>query len=190
MKKFCKKIISFTLALTLLSMVLMVTSCGAKHPIEKFRNKLSDAGSFEARITMSDIPYFGTITQKIKVDGNIQYTYASVFNEANYTRKVGDAIYKYTKNEDGTWSKTRDVDETDDSVWDELFNPDNYEKVKDQKNTYKQKKDVSFDEIADVVMIIGEDSCTIEMVSLDGGIDVKFVISKIGEIELTLPTID
>lgn len=45
-----------------------------------------------------------------------------------------------------TWSKTQDTEEEDDSsvtsdkTMEELFNPDNYEKVKDKENTYKQKK--------------------------------------------------
>ena len=44
---------------------------------------------------------------------------------------------------------------------DYFFNPDNYEKVKD--------------------------NCTIEITSIDEGYGVKLAISKIGEIELTLP---
>lgn len=188
MQKFHKIIISFTLALMLLSMVLIVTSCGAKHPIEKFKNKVSDAGSFEARITVSDIPLFGTITMKTKVDGNIQYIYESAFTDEGYIEIVGNAIYMYTRNDNGTWSKTKTRD-TYNSIWEELFDPDDYEKVKGKKSTYKQKKDVTFDNFEDVVMTIDEDSCTIEMVSKDGGYDVKYVISKIGEIELTLPTV-
>ena len=99
-----------------------------------------------------------------------------------------------TKNDDGTWSKTKDTKKNDSGVtgnntMDELFNPDNYEKVKDKENTYKQKKDVTFDDFEDVIITIEEDSCTIEMTSTDEGYGVKLVISKIGEIDLTLPSV-
>ena len=72
----------------------------------------------------------------------------------------------------------------------QLFNPENYDKVKDKDQTYKQKEDVSFDEYKDIVMTIEENSCTIEMVSIDEGYSMKIVISKIGEIKLTLPTVN
>ncbi len=132
-----------------------------------------------------------------KVDGNIQYISAALFDTEEYTETVGNVKYSYTKNDDGTWSKTQDTEEVDDTgttVDDEtleiLFNPDNYEKVDGEKNTYKQKKGISFDDFEDVVMTIEEDSCTMEMVDIETGYDVKIVISKIGEIKLTLPTVE
>lgn len=192
-----KKIVLLFLALMLcISMVLIVTSCGTKHPIEEFKNKMVDADSYQMSVTMSDVPLFGTITMTTKVDGNIQYTPAIMFTEEEYIETVGDTKYKYTKNEDGTWSKIQDTEEEDDSsvtsdkAMEEFFNPDNYEKVKDKENTYKQKKDATFDHFEDVVITIEEDSCTIEMMSTDEGYGVKLVISKIGEIELTLPTVE
>ena len=192
-----KKFVSLFLTLTLfISMMLIVTSCGSKHPIEEFKNKMADADSYQMSVTMSNVPLFGTITMTTKVDGNIQYTPAIMFNEEEYIETVGDTKYKYTKNEDGTWSKTQDTEEEDDSsvtsdkTMEELFNPDNYEKVKDNENTYKQKKDVTFDNFEDVTITIEEDSCTIEMMSTDEGYGVKLVISKIGKIELTLPTVE
>ena len=192
-----KKFVSLFLTLMLcISMMLIVTSCGTKHPIEEFKNKMADADSYQMSFTMSNIPLFGTITITTKVDGNIQYTPAIMFNEEEYIETVGDTKYKYTKNEDGTWSKTQDTEEEDDSsvtsdkTMEELFNPDNYEKVQDKENTYKQKKDVTFDNFEDVTITIEEDSCTIEMMSTDEGYGVKLVISKIGEIELTLPTVE
>ena len=191
-----KKFISLFLTLMLcISMVLIVTSCGAKHPIEEFKSKMEDADSYQMSVTMSNVPLFGTITMTTKYDGNIQYTPASMFDEEEYIETVGNIKYKYTKNEDGTWSKTQDTEEEDDSgvtgdkTMEELFNPDNYEKVKDKENTYKQKKDVTFDNFEDVTLTIEENSCTIEMASTDEGYGVKLVISKIGEIELTLPTV-
>ena len=192
-----KKFVSLFLTLMLcISMMLIVTSCGTKHPIEKFKNKMADADSYQMSVTMSNVPLFGTITMTTKVDGNIQYNPAFMFNKEEYIETVGDTKYKYTKNEDGTWSKAQDTEEEDDSsvtsdkTMEELFNPDNYEKVKDKENTYKQKKDVTFDNFEDVTITIEEDSCTIEMMSTDAGYGAKLVISKIGEIELTLPTVE
>ena len=111
-----KKFVSLFLTLMLcISMMLIVTSCGTKHPIEKFKNKMADADSYQMSVTMSNVPLFGTITMTTKVDGNIQYTPAIMFNEEEYIETVGDTKYKYTKNEDGTWSKTQDTEEEDDS---------------------------------------------------------------------------
>lgn len=191
-----KKVFSLLLAgLLCLSILLSVTSCGTKHPIEAFKDKVETAGNYQMTITMSDIPLFGTISMTIKVDGNIEYASSLLSDEGEYTEIVGDAKYSYTKNYDGTWSKELVTDEEDDNnviddeTMEPLFNPNNYEKVKDKANTYKQKKDVSFDDFEDVVITVEDDSCTIEMVSIEGGYGVKLVISKIGKIKLTLPTV-
>ena len=189
-----KIILLFTALMLCISMILGVTSCGTKHPIEKFKSKMTKANSYQMSVTMSSVPFFGTVTMTTKVDGNIEYTPANMFEEEEYTETIGDIKYKYTKNDDGTWSKTQDTKKNDSGVtgnktMDELFNPDNYEKVKDKENTYKQKKDVTFDDFEDVIITIEEDSCTIEMTSTDEGYGVKLVISKIGEIELTLPSV-
>ena len=157
---------------------------------------MADADSYQISITMSNVPLFGTITMTTKYDGNIQYTPAVMFSEEEYIEKVGNVEYKYTKNDSGKWIKTQNSTENDssgvigDKTLEKLFNPDNYEKVKDKENTFKQKKGVSFDKFEDVVMTIEDKSCTIEMVSTDDGYGVKVIISKIGEIELTLPAVE
>lgn len=192
-----KRMTSLLLALMLcISMMVIVTSCGTKHPIEEFKNKMDSADSYQVSLTMSGVPFFGTITVITKVDGNIQYSSVAMSDMEEYIETVENVKYKYTKNDDGTWSKTQDTEEmsdssvTDDETLEIFFNPDNYEKVDGEKNTYKQKKGISFDDFEDVVMTIEEDSCTMEMVSIEEGYDVKIVISKIGEIELTLPTVE
>lgn len=191
-----KKIISTSFVLVLcLSMLLAVTSCSSAHPISEFKDKMTAAESYQMSVTMSNVPLFGTFTMTTKVDGNIQYTPAVMFNEEEYTETVGDVQYKYTKNDEGKWIKTQSEAEEDssgitsDESMDDLFNPQNYKKVKGEKNTYKQKEDVTFDNFKDVIMTVEENSCTIEMVSTEG-YDVKLVVSKIGEIELTLPVVD
>ena len=147
---------------------------------------------------MSDVPLFGTFTMTTQIDGNIQYTPKILFNDEEYIETVGDVKYKYTKNESGKWSKEIDNEADNDSMgvsddsMEDFFNPDNFEKVKDAENTYKQKEGVNFDEYNDVKIIINDDSCTIEMSATSEGMvfGVKIVISKINEIELTLPTVD
>ena len=175
-----------------------LSSCSFKHPIENFKDKMSEADSYQMSITMSDVPLFGTFTMTTKVDGNIQYTPAVMFNDEEYTETVGDVEYKYTKDESGKWTKTKVEDTEDDSSssygddsLNKLFNPDNYEKVKGEENTYKQKDDVDFEDYENVKITIEDDSCTIEMSSISDGMTfgVKIVISKIGEIELTLPKV-
>lgn len=193
-----KKVISLLIVLaTCLSILMAFTSCSSKHPIDEFKEKMEKADSYQMSITMSDVPFFGTFTMTTKVDGNIQYIPAVMFSEEEYTEIVDDVKYKYTKDDSGKWTKEKEETNDDDSsvYGDEslakLFNPDNYEKVKGEENTYKQKSDVTFDDYEDVKITIEDDSCTIEMKAISEGMTfgVKIVISKIGKIELTLPQV-
>ena len=193
-----KKALSFLIVVSLcLSMLLTATSCALfKHPIEKFNDKMEKADSYQITITMSDVPFLGTITMTTKVDGNIQYSPTTLISEEEYIETDGDVEYKYSKNELGKWVKEKVTDKDDSEVFDEesfeeLFNPKNYEKVKGEKNTYQQKDDVDFDEFKDVKITIEDDSCTIEMSVTSEGVtfNMEIVVSKIGEIELTLPEI-
>ena len=193
-----KKVISLLIILaTCLSMLMAFTSCSSKHPIDEFKEKWEKADSYQMSITMSDVPFFGTFTMTTKVDGNIQYTPAVLFDEEEYIETIGDVKYKYTKDDSGKWTKEKEETNDDDSsIYDDesmaqFFNPDNYEKVKGEENTYKQKSDVTFDDYEDVKITIEDDSCTIEMKAISDGMTfgVKIVISKIGEIELTLPKV-
>ena len=195
-----KKALSFLIIVSLcLSMLMLVTSCSSKHPIEEFKEKMEKADSYQISITLSDVPLLGTFTMTTKVDGNIQYTTAVLFNEEEYTETVGDVEYKYTKDDSGKWTKTKveNTEEDSSSIYEDdslnkHFNPDNYEKVKGEENTFKQKDDVDFGNYENVKITIEDNSCTIEMSAISGGVTfgAKIVISKIGEIELTLPTVD
>ena len=193
-----KKVVSLLLVLAMCTSLLMAfTSCSAKHPIDEFKIKMVKANSYQMVITMSDIPLFGTISLVAKVDGNIQYTPAFMFQGEQYTETDGDVKYTYTKDDDGNWTKEKGDADDDDSDFfgseemKEIFNSENYEKVEGKENTYKQKSDVEFDEFEDVTITIEEDSCTIEgKVTSDGmTCKMKVEISKIGEIELTLPEV-
>ena len=66
---------------TCLSLLMTMTSCSFKHPIDEFKEKMEKADSYQMSVTMSDVPFLGTFTMAIKVDGNIQYTPAVMFNE-------------------------------------------------------------------------------------------------------------
>ena len=193
-----KKVISLLIVLaTCLSTLMAFTSCSSKHPIDEFKEKMEKADSCQMSITISDVPLFGTFTMTTKVDGNIQYTPAVMFSEEEYTETVDGVTYKYTKDDSGKWTKEKEETNDDDSsvYGDEslakLFNPDNYEKVEGEENTYKQMSDVTFDDYEDVKITIEDDSCTIEMKAISDGMTfgVKIVISKIGKIELTLPKV-
>lgn len=190
-----KLFVSVSIAIVMcMFFITAFTSCSSKHPIDEFKGKMEKADSYQMSVTMSDIPFFGTFTMTTKVDGNIQYTPAVMFDEEKYIETVGDVKYKYTKDYSGKWTKEKE-DSPDDSViesMEELFNPDNYEKEKGEENIYKQKSDVEFDDYEDVKITIEDDSCTIEMKGISDGltIGVKIVISKIGEIELKLPEVD
>ncbi len=198
-----KKSGSFLLAIALcLSMLLSLSACSFfKHPIEKFADELEEKGNAQMVMTMYDVPYLGTISIKMQIDGDIMYMPASMINEETYYEKVGDQEYEYTKDLNGVWTKTlsedgsSSSDPTEDEEWDELLNPDNYERDYEfgsKKKVYELKDGVSFENFDDVEIIIEDDTFTIEMeMNMDGmWIDVKMEFSKIGEINLTLPTVN
>ena len=191
-----KKPLIIASAIAVAAIVLTVTLIliFAKHPIAKFFAKMEKEENYQLNITMSDIPFFGTITMVAKYDGNVSYS--SGFGEESYTERVGNVVYEYTKNSSDKWIKEKQTSEDgDDDLTDdmftaeELFNPKNYKKV--EKNKYEQKDDVDFDNYDNVVITIDNDTCMIEMdMSSDGMVmHAKIVISKIGEVELVLPQV-
>lgn len=209
-----KRIISLSLALVMIvSMASMTVSCDSiledpmgfiedpvgtlfKHPIEKFYDDLVSEKNYQLDITMKNVPLFGTFSVTTKVDGNISYTPAILWTSEQFVETDGKYKYTYTKDSDGEWSVEKERMDNDASDYvimadeDELFNPDNYEQVKGEKNVYEQKKGVNFEEYSDVVMTLEDGKCIIECVSNDGGYDCEIVFSKVGEIELTLPDVD
>ena len=192
-----KKVVSlFIIFAMCASLFVAFTSCSSKHPVDEFFEKMENADSYQMDITMSDIPLFGTLSFATKVDGNIQYTPSVMFSEEEYTETVGDVTYKYTKDSSGKWTKTTvEVSDEESDILagqlESLFVSDNFEKVDGEENTFKQKSGVNFDNFEDVKITIAEDSCTIEMKANSEGMlmGVKIVVSKIGEIELTLPEV-
>ena len=197
-----KKTLSRLLAAVLcLSVLITAASCSSetKHPLKAFYDKMEKAENYQLVMTMIDVPFLGTYTVTGKFDGNIEYTAATLFTEEEYIEKDGDVEYKYTKDDSGKWTKTK-VEKTEESEEDmldeefskQLFNPENYEEVEGEKNTYKQKSDVKFDECENVKIKVEDESCTIEMSVTSEGmtLNVKLVISEIGKIELKLPEVE
>lgn len=183
----------------LMIIVVFLTSCGKKHPIDKFKEKMENVDSFQMTVAMSDIPLLGSLTLTTKVDGNIEYIGSFLYSEEQYLEKVDDEIYLYTKDENGNWIKSKsDLNEEElSNVFSEkdlygLLNSKNYEAVEGEENTYRQKKNVVFENYDEVKIYIGEEVYILEMnITTDGvTIKTKITISKIGEIELRLPTVE
>lgn len=170
----------------------------AKHPIAKFFGKMEKENNYQMTVTMSDIPFFGTMSFYTKVDDNVSYISAFLFEAESYTERVGDDVYTYTKDSNDKWVKVKNESNVEDNStvnqfskdYAELLNPKNYEK--DGKNKYVQKDDVKFDSYDNVVITIDDDCLTIEMdVTSEGMIfRVKIVISDVGDVELTLPKVE
>ncbi len=185
--------IYITMICLVASVTLMLTACSFKHPITKFKEIMNKADSYQMKIKMSNVPLVGEVSMLVKVDGNIEYTPETVFSEEKYVETVDGVEYVYTKDETGNWKKSEEKDSStfsfSESSREQFFNPDNYVKVKNEKNTYKQKPDVVFEEFEDVVFKIKDHSYIIEMIAEIDGIkaDTTIIFSKINEIELVLP---
>ncbi len=178
------------LLLILLMMTSILVSCG-KHPIEEFKELMEKEDNCLVTVTMGNSS-LGEFTVAMKRDGNITYTPTFLTKPAKYTEVIDDVTYVYTQNDNGEWTKS--VKQEEDNIFDMLFDedffdPDNYEKVDGKKASYRQKDDVSFAGVEDVVITKGKNHYTLEMtVAIEGvELDMEVVFSKFGKIELTLP---
>lgn len=192
-----KKHIAFLSALLLcLSTLFLLSSCG-KHPIDAFLEKIKQENSAQITLTLYNVPNAGdSYTLVKKIDHTITYTTAGLENPEEYVETVGNKEYHYTKGSNNRWMMTEHfVKESDDSYSIEamlkLFDSKNYEAVGGKRNTYRQKKGVVFDSFDDIVMTVGDDFLVIEGDVLSEGLHYrcKIIISDIGKISLTLPTL-
>ncbi len=187
-----KKIIILLLVLCICTSVF--ASCG-KHPIKKFKDTIEESDSCLVTMTINT-SLMKPITLIIQVDGNISYIPSFLGEPAKYIEELDNVTYEYTKNYDGRWEKS--VQEKDENnIYDQLldedfFDSDNYEKVKNSKNSYKQRDDVVFTGVSDVIITAGKNNYTMEMTIPVEGVemDVTAVYSKFNEIELTLPIVE
>lgn len=192
MKKVLRNLIVCMLCL---SVLLACASCSNK--VERFIEKIEEEESCKINMTISmevpgyDEPY--KITMLMKLDGNLEY-YEDSLGDCYYTETIDQTEYTYTKDENGKWIKTEapvEDDSSTDSDYDELWNLDNYEKVKGEKNTYRQKENCEINGFDDLELYVDKDTCTIkgEMIVEGVSCDFKMVISQVGEVELTLPKV-
>lgn len=201
MKKQCSAVLACVLCCVLL-LTMMSCSVSLNHPIREFAEKVGKAGSYQMKISI-EIPDVGTCTGEILAEGNLQYTSAIqcggyTISEEYYTETDGDMVYTYEKYKNGQWVRTEDIDDSSSTFGTQIWDPDNYEKVKGSDNTYKQKEGVVFDTgilsdyvIEDVVISVGEDSCILKMTMMFNGIacNTKMYISNLGNVSVTLPKV-
>lgn len=189
-----KKTVSFIMVICLLaSILLMASSCAFRNSVDSFVKKIEKKESYQLAMTMSISDW--TVTEIIKVDGDIAYTSANetLGTPATYTEQIDDEIYEYKKDSAGKWRKTKKEDTEND--WTEeflaLLDGDNYEKVKGEKNKYRQKESVTLKNFDEVRVTVEKDAMIIkcEMTSEGYTYDLKLVFSKVGEIDLTLPEV-
>ena len=189
---------SITGGVLILALILLLIFQSS--PIGRILTKLEKNESYHMSATISGIPILGSISLERMVDGNVTYTSAFLLSSEQFIEVVGEDTYLYTKSSDGTWTrkKTDSSSNTADDMIedligdvDELTNPKNYERVKGEKYKYKQKDDVDFGGCKDVVITIADDTVTVEMTVSFQGMEMPatVVISRIGEVELTLPEV-
>ena len=180
---------------TVLSIVIVNASM---NPLEKFALKIMKKQNFQMDIVLSGIPIFGAVALTCEVDGNVQHIPAANFISESYIEKVGDKQYTYAKDSNGKWTKTEGEAsdmlsgiQSNDLLKD-LMNLENYEEVEGKKNVYRQKEDVTFESFKNITITLEKDSCTIEMILYTGGmaLDAVIVISNIGKMDVTLPSVD
>ncbi|MBO5931646.1 MAG: hypothetical protein J6Q70_05370 [Clostridia bacterium] len=197
-KKIILAIVAAVLCLaTVLSIVIVNASI---HPLEKFALKIMKKQNFQMDIVLSGIPIFGAVALTCEVDGDVQHIPAANFISESYIEKVGDKQYTYAKDSNGKWTKTEsalDADNLlsgiqDSEMFKNLINLENYEEVEGKKNVYRQKEGVEFDGCKNVTITLEKDSCTIEMILYTGGmaLETVIVISNIGKMDVTLPSVD
>ena len=192
-----KIIIATVAALLCIATVAGIILWSSLHPIEKFALKIARKQNFQMDVTLSGIPLFGAIAFSCEVDGNIQHIPDGSLVPEVYLETVGDKQYTYSKDENDKWVKAEGGESMFGNIRDnetlrELINPDNYEPIEGQKNTYRQKADVVFEGCKNVVLKIEKNSCIIEMITLSGSMafDTVMIISNIGKVNVTLPDIE
>ena len=183
------------------AIVLTAALIFGNSPIGKLLSKIGNMDNYRMSATVSGIPLFGSLTLEQEVDGNVTHTSAFLFSPEQYKEVVGEETYVYKKSSSDKWTKTKSDgqgnsmnDMIEDLIGDvdNLTNPKNYEKVKGEKNKFRQKDGVEFDGCKDVVITLEDDKITVEMtIDFEGmQLPTTVTIYDIGEVELTLPTVE
>ena len=196
MSKAKKIIIAAVAAVLCIAIVVGIVLWSSVHPLERFALKIARKQNFQMDVVLSGIPLFGSVALSYEVDGKIHHIPDGSLVTESYFEMVGDTQYKYTKDENGNWIKEETEDGLlsnleENELFKELINPDNYEPVEGKKNVYRQKEDVVFDGCKNVTITLEKNACTIEMVTMTGGmaLETLIVISNIGKMDLKLPAV-
>jgi len=187
-----KKIITLSISVILaFSLLVFATSCSFGDQFEKFSKEMQKNENYKMTLVFS-VEGVGKITQYCYIDGKIAYypENTALETEEYYVEFVDDYSIHYRKNEGGKWEKSIEENETNLETND-ILNADNFQKDKEDKNVYRQKKNVVFDNYEDVVITFSEDTVVIECVMILDMVeyDVKILLSEIGEQDLTLPSV-
>ena len=168
---------------------------GTTHPISEIGKTIEETGSYKLTTTINS-PLLNLFPVTVLVDGNIQYTEKTSASEEEYLEIAERGEYTYTKDNEGKWVKkltkvyTEQDKLNDDDEFFELFNPDNYDKISEQKEEYKQKSNVSFSEYEDVELTITKNGCKLTMKVKSEGYSITMKFEQIGKVELELPVTD
>ena len=200
-KKLRAILISSIAAVLCIAIALIAIFYKPMHPIEKFALKLLANRNFQMEVSISDIPFLGSISFVAEMDGSVIHIPDVLSGEESYIEKVGGETFEYTKDETGKWVKSKSEDDptldllNEDDLM-ELIDSNNYYLVEGTKNVYRQKDDVRFEKFKDVTITLEEDSCKIDMiayveVSIFGemALTTHIVISNIGEMNVKLPSV-
>lgn len=164
----------------------------SKDPLEKFNKIFEETDSYQIEYIITydyiDIS-FKAICQ---YDGNVTCKDGSALDNPTYTETIDNVKYEYTKEND-KWIKKK-LSNTDKDIFSKnnvmttYLNPDNFEKAEDSENVYKSKVGIDIEELGEEVTITVEDTrCTLEAKDKEIGLNTTITISKLGEIEITLP---
>ena len=196
-KSISKKAVIITSAIlaVVITVIVTVVVILSSNPFVSFFLKLQSKDNFKATATLSDIPLFGSLTIDMKQDGNLFYMKG--LGSETYTETIGDEVYEYSKDSSGNWTKTKkaggesDEESTKDKFagfFADLADPEKYTRVAD--NRYEQKEGVEFKNCDNVSITLVDGECIIEMeVIYIVEVHATIVVSDIGEVEITLPSV-
>ncbi|MBO7274454.1 MAG: hypothetical protein J6V22_06320 [Clostridia bacterium] len=184
-------LVGIALVLCIASVLAIVLIYNSPPSLDEFTNSILEKKNFKMTTVISYFPYAGKTEQICEVDGNLQHILPSDSEVETYFETVGNTRYVYTK-DGGKWYRYVSEDEDFFEALAQLLNPENYEPVLGEKNTYQQKSNVSFETFKDVKIIIDGNVLAIEMTTISDGMTFETLVmfSDVGKIHLTLPAVE
>lgn len=192
-----KKISIFLLFIMVFCSVAFVSvSCNQTDKISKMKRTLEEAESltitFKATFDEEQEKYiFRYEDNKMQIVGG-EYGYEGEFYEIDENNNY---IHHYFLVSNNKWAKITTLKPEDgendfsNEIWkgvdiDELFNPENYDVVEGEKNTFKIKEDIILENLEDIVLIYGKDKYTIK------SDNVEIIFSRINKTYINLPSVE